>query len=1028
MGYQVLLGSPFSFLIVQIDNQLSNLKLPTMRYFTNLKCLWVCFVLSLLALADASAQINGTITDPNTGEGLIGVNITVKGSESVGTITDIDGNYTIDAKDGDILVISYVGYETTEIPVTADFNGTIALAEATELLDEVVVIGYGAVGKKDLTGVVTKVNEKDFLQGTINSPEKLLNGKVAGLNISSNSDPGGESRIRIRGGTSIGEEFGASNDPLIVIDGVPMDNRDLAGSRNPLNFVNASEIASMTVLKDASAAAIYGSRGANGVIIITTKQGESGKLKIDYSGNANSSLFAGTPNQLSPDNFRNAIIAKAPQEIEFLGDQNTDWVDEVTQAATSTEHNLAVSGGKKNVNYRLFGGFLRNKGVILTSEHQTTSFGGNVNMKFFDNLLEVRLRSKTGLTTDRFSPDVMGSALAFDPTRPVFDEESVFGGYFQWNDPLAVNNPVSTLLLTNETGNATRSLNTAGLTINLPFIEGLSLTSDVSYDLINGDKRKFQDPLLKDNESFVRGGYLFLEDFENYTKQIETYGTYNMPLKKINSTLNIVAGHSWLESDQQNRWEEGRELMEENGEYIYTADIQPDSFFVTNRIISFFGRANLNIGEKYLVTGSLRRDGSSRFGQGNRWGLFPSAAVAWRVLQEDFASGLTNTFSDLKLRLSWGVTGSQEFNDFLYSTFYSYSTTDAAYQFGDQFVQTLRGIGVDPNIKWEESTTVNFGIDYGLFNNRISGSLEFYNKNTSDLIFKIAAPAFTNLSDRVITNVGEVSNKGVELTLNTVLYDRKNFGWNINLNATRNTNKIVKLDNTNDPDFGGYETGGITGDVGQTIQILKVGESLGTFRTYQHKRGADGLPLVDTEDFNGDGFIDLLDIYEDLNDDGLINENDLAVNKKAAPDLMLGLTTSFNYKQFDLSATMRSHIGNYVYNNVASANGYFDKLTDRVTNNVDASAFVLNFKERQLKSDYYVENASFFKLDNVTLGYKLKKNSVFRNFRIFGTVTNLMTLTGYSGLDPELPQYNGGIDNNLYPISRNFLIGLNIGI
>ncbi len=983
----------------------------------------VCF----LCLTSAFSQISGVVSDPTSGEPLIGVNVTVKSNQSVGTITDFDGRYTINAGEGDILVFSYVGYNTTEQEVTPGFDGNLSLGEASELLDEVVVIGYGAVGKKDLTGVVTKVNEKDFIKGSINSPEKLLNGKVAGLQISSNSDPGGESRIRIRGGTSIGEEFGASNDPLIVIDGVPMDNRSVAGSRNPLNFVNASEIASMTVLKDASAAAIYGSRGANGVIIITTKQGSSGKLKIDYSGNVNAAVLAAETTNLSAANFRNAINSKAPQEIEFLGDSNTDWVDEVTQVAQSTEHNIGLSGGTKDINYRLFGGFLKNNGVLLTSQHQTISFGGNVNMNFFDKVLEVRLKSKTGLTEDRFTPDVMGSAIGFDPTRPVLDPDSPFGGYYQWDDPLAVTNPVSSLMLTNDLGKTTRTLNSAGLTINLPFVEGLSLTSDVSYDLIDGTKRKLEDPTLKDNESFVRGGFLFNENFENYTKQIESYATYNLPLEGINSKLNLVAGHSWLESDQQNRWEQGRELTLEDGEYTYTTDIQQDSFLVTNRLISFFGRANFTLNEKYLITASLRRDGSSRFGQGNRWGLFPSAAVAWRVLEEDFGKTLSNTFSDLKLRLSWGVTGSQEFDDFLYSTFYSYSTTDAAYQFGDGFVQTLRGIGVDPNIKWEESRTLNFGIDYGLLNNRINGSIEVYNKTTDDLIFKIAAPAFTNLSDRIITNVGEVSNKGVELSLNTILYDKPNWGLSLNFNATRNVNKIIALDNTNDPNFGGYETGGISGDVGQTIQILKVGESIGTFRTYIHKRGADGLPIPDKEDINGDGLVDLLDIYEDINKDGLINENDLVVNESSQPDLMLGLSTTLRYKKFDLSATMRSHLGNYVYNNVASSSGFFEKLTDRVTNNIDESAFRLNFKKRQLKSDYYVENASFFKLDNLTLGYNIGSNKALRNFRVYGTVTNLLTITGYSGLDPELPQYNGGIDNNLYPISRNFLIGLNIG-
>jgi len=975
-----------------------------------------------------TAQVTGKITDPVSGEPLIGVNITVKGNDSVGTISDLDGKYVINAKEGDILVFSYVGYLSSEVTINDAFDGNVILRESSELLDEVVLIGYGAVGKKDLTGVVTKLNEKDFIQGTINSPEKLLNGKVAGLQISSNSDPGGGSRIRIRGGTSIGEEFGASNDPLIVIDGVPMDTRGVAGSRNPLNFVNASEIASMTVLKDASAASIYGSRGANGVIIITTKQGNQGKLKIDYNGNANVSLRAGSPNNLSRDNFINAINAKAPQELEFLGEANTDWVNEILQPSRSTEHNLALSGGNKKMNYRVFGGFLKNNGVLITSQHQTTSFGGNVNLNLFEENLEIRLRSKTGLTEDRFAPNVMGAALTFDPTRPILDENSPYGGYFQWADPLTVTNPVSTLELTNDTGKTTRSLNTIGASLKIPFIKGLKVVSDFSYDNITGTKRRLQDPLLKDNESFQRGGYLFNEDFENYTQQIESYLSYDLNLINEKTKLNLIVGQSWLESDQQNRWEDGRSLMEVDNELTYSEDIKQDSFLVTNRLISFFGRANFTLNEKYLLTGSLRRDGSSRFGKSNRWGLFPSAALAWRVLEEPFGSSLSNLFSDLKLRLSWGVTGSQEFNDFLYSTFYAYGTADASYQFGDEFVPTLRGVGVDPNIKWEESSTLNLGIDYGFNNNRINGSIEFYNKVTDDLIFRIAAPAFTNLSDRIITNVGEVNNKGVELVLNTVVVEKSNWGWDLNFNLTRNVNKIVALDKSNDPDFGGYETGGISGDIGQTIQILKVGESLGTFRTYTHKRDASGNPLPDTEDFNDDGLTDLLDIYEDINQDGIINENDLVINESSQPDIMLGLSSFLRFKKFDLNLTMRSHFGNYVYNNVASANGFFDRLNDRVTNNIDDSAFNVNFKNRQLKSDYYIENASFLKIDNITLGYNFGKSNIFRNLRAFCTVTNLLTVSGYSGLDPELPQFNGGIDNNLYPISRNFLVGLSIAL
>ncbi len=982
------------------------------------------FILSLCFSTFLTAQVTGVVTEDGTGEALIGVNVAVLDNSTLGTITDIDGSYSINASIGDKLVFSYVGYETQTVEITGP-QMNIVLKTASELIDEVVVLGYGSSDKKDLTGVVAKVNEDDFITGTINSPERLLQGKVAGLQIATSSEPGGASNIQIRGTNSLG----ASTAPLFVIDGVPLDNRGVAGSRNPLNFINANEIESMTILKDASAAAIYGSRAAGGVIIITTKSGKSGKPQVNYSGNVNASALAARPNNLDYDNFLSAISAKAPQELEFLGDANTDWVDEVTQIARSTEHNLSVSGGTKNLDYRIYGGYLRNNGILLTSGNEIISGGGNLNVKLLDDKLKLRFSNKTGLTNDRFVPGVMGAALTFDPTRPVLDEDSPFGGYFQWEDPLAVNNPVASLLLTDDRGRTLRTLNSAGITYELPFVKGLAINSDVSYDRITGDKLRIQDPLLKDNESFNRGGFFFDEDFRNYTAQVETYGSYNVDLPIKNSKLSLTAGHSWLETDQENRWTEGRALeFLDDGSVMPTEDIQIDSFLTANRLISFFGRTNVTLYEKYLITASLRADGSSRFGDANKWGYFPSAAIAWRILEEDWDIAALDRFSDLKLRLSYGGVGNQDLDgDFLYKTFYSLSQLDASYQFGDEFVQTLRGVGVDPNIKWESTYSLNFGIDFGFMNNRYSGTLDIYQQNTRDLLFRVAAPAFTNLADRILTNIGEMRNRGVELTLNTVPIDRNKMKLRVDFNASYNRNVILKLDNSeNNEDFAGYEDGGISGDIGQTIQILKVGEAKNTFRTYIHKRDENGLPLVDTEDFDGDGLLTLLDIYEDINGDGIINEDDLVNGKNAAPDFIFGLTPSFSYGNFDVTATLRSHIGNYVYNNVASGSGYFEKLTDRVTNNVDESAFRVNFKERQLKSDYYIENASFVKLDNVTIGYNFNIKKL-RQLRVYGTVTNLLTITGYTGLDPELPQFTQGIDNNLFPISRNFLIGVRAG-
>lgn len=973
-----------------------------------------------IALAQSiCAQVSGIVKDASSNEILIGVNV-IESNSLTGTSTDFNGEFEIEAVQGDTLLLSYIGYTPTEIVIGSKNVVEILLTENSELLDEVVVVGYGAVDKKDLTGVVSKLSEDDFIQASVSSPETLLNGKVAGLQINASGEPGGGARLRLRGGTSLG----ASTSPLIVLDGVPLDSRGFSSSRNPLNFINATDIESMTVLKDASASAIYGSRGANGVIIITTKSGQTGRPSITYNGNVNLSLFQGDTDNLSPNNFRNAIQAKAPQELEFLGDVNTNWVDQITQTAQSTEHNLAVSGGTENIKYHVSGGYLNSNGVLNTSNHEKLSASANLSTSVLNDVLKISYKGRIGKTNDVFTPNVMGAALGFDPTRPVMNGNEQFGGWYQWRDPLSTANPAATIALNNNTGETTRLLNNITLTYDLP-IDGLSVTSNSSYDQTTGTKLEISDPLDKSN--FDRGGRRFDEELKNYSLLQETYANYKYNFSEL-SSIDFTAGHSWQEFDQENRWIFGNTLeLDAANEYQFTTDIERDSFLVTNRLISFFSRANLSIDGKYLFTASLRRDGSSRFGDQNRWGLFPAAAFAWRVLEEDFARGLSNTFSDLKLRLSWGVTGNEDIPDFLFRTFYNLSANDSRYQFGDEFVNTLRGTGVDPGIKWEETTSMNLGLDFGFFNNRLSGSVDVYRKYTDDLIFTIAAPAFTNLSDRILTNVGEMENRGVELSLNAVLFDKKDFDVNLGFNLAFNQNEIKKLDNANVEDvqnFIGYEAGGISGDIGQTIQILRVGESIETFLTYRHKIGEDGRPLPDSEDFNGDGLTNLLDIYEDINQDGLINENDLVAGESAAPDLILGFSPSVRFKQFDLSATLRSHIGNYVYNNVASASGYFERLTERVTNNVHESAFLVNFNKRQLKSDYYIEDASFVKLDNVSFGYTLSELGPLKNARIHVAGNNLLTMTSYSGLDPELPQFSGGIDNNLYPISTNLLIGL----
>jgi len=573
--------------------------------------------------------------------------------------------------------------------------------------------------------------------------------------------------------------------------------------------------------------------------------------------------------------------------------------------------------------------------------------------------------------------------------------------------------------LNDNTGSSVRTLNALELTYELPWINGLSLTSRGNIDYQKGSSRSLTLPTLWEARDVQ--GRLSNAESTNISNQIETYATYSKQLDNIKSKLTVTAGHSYLRSEQDLDFDFGNTLELIDGEYQYTQDIQSDSSFNENRLASFFGRVNYNFDEKYLLSASLRRDGSSRFGPSNRWGTFSSFALGWRILQEDWASGLANTFDNLKLRVGYGVTGNERFGNYLYNTFYFYGTPDAAYQFGNEFVPTLRGTGVDPNVKWEETVSTNIGVDFGLFNNRLSGAIDIYQKFTDDLLFSAAPSAFTNLSDRITTNIGEMTNRGLELSLNTVMVDRENFDWDLGFNFTYNTNEITKLDNTSDSIFIAYETGGISGDVGQNIQVLQQGQAFNAFRTYEHILDENGNPRNDVTDFNGDGLPTELDYYVDQNGDGVINESDLIINGNPNPKYIVGLTNNVRWKNWDLAATIRGNFDFNVYNNVASASGFYDRLTDPVPNNIHESAFVNDFTDRQLRSSVYISDGSFVRLDNVTLSYSLNKAAMFNSLRFYTTASNLLLITGYDGIDPEL---SNGIDNNQYPRARTFLFGV----
>lgn len=1008
-----------------------------MKLEVNFTLRWLA-VLAILTMGQwvmAQRTITGTVTDAQTKEPLIGANILVAGT-SIGTITEFDGTFSLSVPTtATTLEFSYTGYTTQQVALTASNVVDVAL-QAGQVLDEVVVIGYGSVRKDDATGVVAAVSAKDFNRGAIVSADQLIAGKVAGVQIASNSgEPGGQTTIRVRGGTSVN----AGNEPLYVIDGVPIDNTPVnpggfSNGRNPLNFLNPNDIETFTVLKDASATAIYGSRGANGVVLITTKKGKAGSAgRITYDGYVNTASISGQPDILDPQAFRNVVTFKAPSRIEQLGSSETNWYDEILQTSTGQSHNLSLTGGAENIGYRASVGYQNLTGILRASETERTNFALNINNNLLDGKLQFNANLKGAFTKDQFDPGVIGSAWTFDPTQAIYDPaNTIYAGYNEYGVSLAPRNPVSATEQVQDFGRSFRSLGNIELTYNLGFIPGLSAKVNAGYDINNGKRERFQPTTFARASAAPdpEAGELRNENYTRTSSLLETYLNYK---REISSTqrIDLVAGYSY--QDFKAEYPSFRAFGLETDIFGLNStrpatQFESNTSIVNNRLISFFGRANYSINDKYLFTATVRRDGSTRFGEANRWGWFPSAAFAWRILEEDFAQGLAGIFSDLKLRLGWGITGNQEIGDFRYLSTYSLSDFRARYQFGDVFVTTARPNGYDANLKWEETASYNIGLDFGFGNGKFSGAIEYYLKETSDLLFTVNVPAGTNLTDRVLTNIGKVRNQGIELTLNATVLNTRDVNWNLGFNAAFNNNEVVAIDGISEQ---GVLVGGISGGVGNNVQILQVGSPVNSFFLFQHKIGADGLPLRDDVDHNDNGTTavngDLSDIYEDLNGDGIVNDLDKRVINQPAPKAIFGLTSGFSYKNFDLAFTLRASVGNYIYNNNASNYGYFDRLTlnPNYVNNLHTSVLETKFQRPQYFSDYYLEDASFIRMDNMTLGYTLNGKSVFSTIRLYATAQNLFVLTKYTGLDPEV---GNGIDNNPYPRARGFIFGLSLGL
>ena len=870
-------------------------------------------------------------------------------------------------------------------------------------IEQVVLIGYGAKKKTDLTGSITAISAKDFNEGSVNSPEQLIQGKASGIQITTNSGaPGAGSTIRIRGGASLN----ASNDPLIVIDGVPLDNNGISGASNPLALINPNDIESFNILKDASATAIYGSRASNGVIIITTKRGKTGKLKATYTTTTSVYDKMGTVEMLSADQFRDVVNSKAANNYKLLlGKSNTNWQKEIYQTAVGFDNTLSLSGGVKGLPYRLSLGYLNQDGIIKTNNIERSTASLNLNPKFFDNHLDINFNLKGTYVENRFKDDgAVGAAVVFDPTQSVFAPGfENYGGYFEWLDSTGTpntngtKNPLSMLNQRYDLSYVSRVLGNIQFDYKMHFLPELRANLNLGYDYSDSNGNTTVLPTAA-TEYYRKGSYRRYTQ-EKKNKLLEFYLNYTKDISAINSLVDITAGYSY--QDWQ-RSEPFAPTSYGNG----TMNPQTgNDFFTQNTLISYFARLNYTFDKKYLLTASVRRDASSRFSEDNRVGYFPSVALAWRIDQENFIKN-TNVFSTLKLRVGWGQTGQQDINnnDYPYLARYVQSNSGAQYQIGDVFYNTLRGAGYDKNIKWETTTTKNLGLDFGFLNNRINGSIEVYEKETKDLLSVVPVPAGANLTNLLLTNVGDMRNRGVEFNMGVEAIKNENFSWEFNLNATHYKSEITNLASTS------VLTGGISGGTGSTIQVHAEGYQPNAFYVYQQVYNQEGKPIEG--------------VYVDRNGDGIINSGDLYQYKSPAPELLLGFSSRFTYKNWDLGFTMRASFGNYVYNNQASQFGNLSGIkANNYLQNIHTSYLDTQFDTPQYFSDYYVENGSFLRMDNINIGYNfpsfINENS---KLRVFGSVQNAFLITNYSGLDPEV--FNG-IDNNLYQRPRVYSIGLN---
>ena len=969
--------------------------------------LFLCFS---IATFGQKLKIAGSVTDSATGISIPGVSVTVKGS-NLGTTTDFDGKYNIQANQNDVLVFSFMGYQKVE---TIAKSGTIniKLVEDTQKLDEVVVIGYGSTKIKDATGSVTSVTTKDFNKGNIVTPENLLAGRVAGLSITTGGQPGSGSTIRIRGGASLG----ASNDPLIVINGLPVDNNTIGGSRSILSSINPNDIESFSVLKDASATAIYGSRASNGVIIITLKKGTK-TFSVTLDMNMNVNTLAKKINVFTGNELRDLVSTQNPTLLPLLGTANTDWQKEIYRNSISSTINVSANGMLfDKIPSRVSFGRTLQEGLVLTEGFERSTGSLSLNPSLFEDHLKISVNANASLEKNQFAKGVQGTAITFDPTQPVYDANSPFGGYFQYykdNNDGVINksdlieraplNPVADLMQTNSRSEVKRIYGNVKLDYKFHFLPELSAVLNIGMDKSTADgfvRVSDRNPLSQADGRIVGSSSEYSNEQSNYL--LDGYLAY----KKEFGILNFEATAGYSYQKFTNERYTTNELLDDGVDSAPVTNIDPNLV-----LIGFFGRTNLSFYDKYLFTFSYRRDGTSRFSNDNRWGNFPAAAFAWKI-KEDFFSD-SKTISNLKLRLGWGITGQQDIgqsNLDLYMARYIRGLPTSQYIFGN----TITNIGIpqfrNEDLKWEETTTYNAGFDFGFLNDRITTTVEGFYKESKDLLANAAISDGSNFSNSGFQNIGDFTSKGIEFSIGAdILKSEKGFNWNANFNTTFIKTEIKNLALGQDQLVGGLGNG-----AGSTAQIHRVGYTPYSFYVYKQIYNENGKPIEGA--------------YADLNGDNIINDSDLYIHHNGMPTVTMGFASNMNYKNIDLSFNMRASIGNYVYNAANSTRAQYNLLKNSsVVSNLPTSVLDSNFQSNEdvLLSDYYIENGSFLKMDNITLGYTFE--NVFNarsSIRLSTGVQNVFTITNYSGLDPEV--FENGIDNSITPRPRTFLVGANM--